>query len=56
VFLGHIAEHDLPGAAGAWLAVALVLSGTYVAALTVWLRRRWADSAIELRAKLPAAT
>jgi hypothetical protein len=44
VFLGHIAEHYLPGGAIAWLAVALVLSGIYAAALTLWLRGRWADA------------
>lgn len=40
VFLGHIAQHYLPGGAVSWLAIALVLSGTYVAAVTLWLRGR----------------
>ena len=56
VFLGHIAEHYLPGGAVAWLAIALVLSGTYLAALTVWLRGRWADTPNGLRGPLPVGT
>ena len=56
VFLGHIAEHYLPGGAVAWLAVALVLSGTYVAALTVWLRGRWADTGNDLGGPLPVGS
>ena len=53
VFLGHIAEHYLPGGALGWLAVALALSGTYAAALTLWLRRRWAGADAGLRGPLP---
>ena len=53
VFLGHIAEHYLPGGALAWLAVALALSGAYAVALTLWLRRRWAGSAAGLRGPVP---
>lgn len=56
VFLGHIAEHYLPGGALAWLAIALVLSGAYVAALTGWLRRRWAETTIAPRESLPVRT
>lgn len=56
VFLGHIAEHYLPGGAVAWLAIALVLTGTYVAVLTMWLRARWADTPIDLRGPLPVGT
>jgi hypothetical protein len=56
VFLGHIAEHYLPGGAVAWLAIALVLSGAYVVALTVWLRGRWADRPNDLRGSLPVGT
>lgn len=40
VFLGHIAAHYLPGGDGSWLAIALTLTGLYVAALTAWLRAR----------------
>lgn len=56
VFLGHIAEHYLAGGAVTWLAIALVLSGTYVAALTVWLRGRWADTPNDLRGPLPVGS
>lgn len=48
VFLGHIAEHYLPGGAVGWLAVALVLTGAYTAALMRWLRGRWADTALAM--------
>lgn len=44
VFLGHIAEHYLPGGALAWLAIALVACGAYAAALTLWLRGRWVET------------
>ena len=46
VFLGHIAEHYLPGGALAWLAIALATTGAYAAALTLWLRRRQAGGAL----------
>lgn len=55
VFLGHIAEHYLPGGAVTWLVVALLLSGTYISALTLWLRGRWADTPLDRRGPLPAA-
>lgn len=44
VFLGHVAAHYVPGGVGTWLAVALTLTGLYVAALTCWLRARWAEA------------
>lgn len=44
VFLGHIAEHYLPGGVSAWLVIALVLTAAYVAALSWWLRARWGRS------------
>ena len=44
VFLGHLAVHDLPGGDRSWLAIALALSGMYVATLTVWLRTRRGDA------------
>lgn len=56
VFLGHITEHYLPGGAVAWLAIALVLSGAYVAALTRWLRGRWADTPSGVREPVPVGT
>lgn len=40
VFLGHIAAHYLPGGDGTWLAIALTMTGLYVAGLTAWLRAR----------------
>ena len=40
VFLGHVAAHYLPGGDGSWLAIALTMTGLYVAALTAWLRAR----------------
>lgn len=45
VFLGHIAVHYLPGGVRSWLVIALMLSGLYVAALTAWLRARYAEAA-----------
>ena len=53
VFLGHIAEHYLPGGALAWLAIALALSGTYVATLTLWLRGRSEGAPADPRGRLP---
>jgi hypothetical protein len=56
IFLGHIAEHYLPGGAVAWLAIALVLSGTYITALTLWLRAKSAATANELLGLLQIGT
>lgn len=42
VFLGHVSVHYLPGGDTAWLVIALVAVGAYVAVLTRWLRAtRW---------------
>lgn len=46
VFLGHIAEHYLPGGVTARLAIAVLSTAAYVAALTLWLRRRWAEATL----------
>ena len=56
IFLGHIAEHYLPGGAVSWLAIALVLTATYIAALTVWLRARWVDPLLSLSGPSPVGT
>ena len=44
VFLGHVAVHYLPGGDISWLLIALTCAGTYVAALTAWLRARRAEA------------
>lgn len=44
VFLGHLAEHYLPGGVTAWLVIALGLTAVYVGALSLWLKARWAAS------------
>ncbi len=38
LFLGHVSVHYLPGGDTAWLVIALVAVGLYIAALTRWLR------------------
>ncbi|MBC7373683.1 MAG: alpha/beta fold hydrolase [Frankiales bacterium] len=48
VFLGHVASHYLPGGDGTWLVLALLCTGAYVAALTLWLRARGAEAAAGL--------
>jgi len=52
IFLGHLAEHYLPGGVTAWLVIALGLTAVYVGALSRWLRARWAESLIALPATM----
>lgn len=44
VFLGHLAEHYLPGGVTAWLTIALLMTAAYAGALSLWLRARWAQA------------
>lgn len=44
VFLGHIAAHYVPGGDLTWYVVALVCTGLWVGALTLWLRARRAEA------------
>ena len=44
LFLGHVAAHYLPGGDGSWLLIALLTTGAYVTALTLWLRARRAEA------------
>lgn len=44
VFLGHVAAHYVPGGDLTWYLVAVVATGSYVVALTAWLRARGAEA------------
>ena len=52
------AEHYVPGGVTAWLAIALVfvlvlvLTASYVGALSLWLRARWAESDFTVHASM----
>ena len=44
VFLGHVASHYVPGGDLTWFVVATLCTGSYVAALVLWLRARRAEA------------